>query len=251
MRTRRATSRPAASSWRSALPTPITTTAGCAAILAGVRAAARSATIDGQLQEVGGAGDAGIVVADRLLAAQRQLLVGQVEAVFDDRPQILLDGELVLGGGWHDRGVEDRAVVVDLIAVVQQATGRLGGAVPDRASRRDLDRGRIRLLVARDDRERVVACLHELDRAHDDALKRVAADRPQTGLARGVAGQRTQLCRGQRVARERPRQICAALADARVQRVGVLDVLLDDVRVELGRGDVQAAVGEDAAAVDG
>ena len=40
----------------------------------------------------------------------------------------------------------------------------------------------------------------------------------------------------QRVARERPGQVAAALADARVQRVGVLDVLLDEVRVELAPG---------------
>ncbi len=110
-RTRRATCRPAASSPRSALPIPDDERPPRGA----------SATVDGQRQEVGRAGDARVVVADRLLAAKRQLLVGEVEAGFDDGAQILLDRELVLRGGRHDPGVEDRAVLVELVAVVEQA----------------------------------------------------------------------------------------------------------------------------------
>src|SRR2546423_9120135 len=86
-RNRSATTSPAASwrAWR--LPMPITTTPPAA-----------SAAVDLQLEEVRRAGDARIVVADRLLAAQPQLVVGQVDVRFDDRPQVLLDRELVLGG---------------------------------------------------------------------------------------------------------------------------------------------------------
>ena len=98
------------------LSTPITSTLGA---------------LDGELEEVSGTGDAGIVVADRLLAAQRQRLVGQVDPVAHDRAQILLDRELVLRG-WRDYlGIEDRALIVDLVTVVAEAARRLAGAVAD------------------------------------------------------------------------------------------------------------------------
>src|ERR1019366_4342216 len=141
-RRRRATSRPAPSSWRRALPTPITTTDAVPLPRACPRprgGAAPSPTLDGQLEEVGRAGDAGIVVADRLLAAQRELLVGKVEIAFDHRAQVLLDRELVLRGRRHDPGVEDRPVLVDLIAVVEQPARSLGRPVTDRPAGRDLD----------------------------------------------------------------------------------------------------------------
>ncbi len=85
----------------------------------------------------------------RIACSQRSesCFVGKIETALDDGAQILLDRELVLGGRRHDPGVEDRAVLVDLVAVVEQAAGRLGGAVADRASRRHLDRGRIGLLI--------------------------------------------------------------------------------------------------------
>ena len=126
---RRATATPAPSSERSSLPTPITSTRG-----------QRSVTLDGQLEEVRRAGDARIVVADRLLAAQRQLVVGQIDVALDDGTQVLLDRALVLRGRRDDPRVDDRAVVVDLIAVVQQAARRLGRAVADGPPRDDLDR---------------------------------------------------------------------------------------------------------------
>ncbi len=88
------------------------------------RAGLTSATLDGEREEVGRAGDAGIVIADRLLAAQRELLVGEIEFAFDDRPQVLLDHELVLRCGRHDPGIEDGAVLIDLVAMVD--AGRAG-----------------------------------------------------------------------------------------------------------------------------
>ena len=47
------------------------------------------------------------------------------------------------------RRVEDRAVLVDLVAVVEHAAGRLGRAVPDRPARLHVDRRRVGRLVAR------------------------------------------------------------------------------------------------------
>ncbi len=77
---------------------------------------------------------------------------------------------------------------------------------------------------------------------------RQTADEP--GLARGLARQRPQRLRGERVAGERAGEVGAALAQAGVQCVGVLDVLLDDVLVELAGAMSRPAVGDDPAAVD-
>ena len=95
------------------------------------------------------------------------------------------------------------------------------------------------------------AACDELDRADDDALKRVAADRPPSPASRAASrASGRSAARGQAVARERPGQVAAALAEPSVQRGRVLDVLLDDVLVELGGRDVEPAVGDDPAAVD-
>ena len=63
---------------------------------------------------------------------------------------------------------------------------------------------------------------------------------PEAGLARRVARERAQRVRREAVARERAREVAAALAQPRVQRVRVLDVLLDDVVVELARARCRA-----------
>ena len=133
----------------------------------------------------------------------------------DDRAQVLLDRELVLRGRRDDPGVEDRAVVVDLVAVVEQAARRLGGAVADRrgaAAPRPPARPAPR--SASMSRERLVGSLHELDRADDDALERVAAGAPQPRLARGLAARAAEAAvEREAVARERAgRGSCRARA---------------------------------------
>ena len=65
------------------------------------------------------------MVADRLLAAVAQLVVGEVDVPRDDRAQVLLDRALVLRRRRDDPRVEDRAVVVDLVAVLEHAARRL------------------------------------------------------------------------------------------------------------------------------
>ena len=54
----------------------------------------------------------------------------------------------------------------------------------------------------------------------------------------------------QRVARERPAEVRAALPQAGMERVRALHVLLFEVLVVLGRRDVEPAVRDDAAALD-
>ena len=88
-------------------------------------------------QEMRRAGDAGVVVADRLLAAVAQRVVGQVEPAVDEARQVVLDARLVLRGRRHDLGVGDRAVGVEPVAVIEQAARRLGRAVAGAGARLD------------------------------------------------------------------------------------------------------------------
>ena len=90
--------------------------------------------LDVQLQEVGRARDARVVVADGSLAQPGEFGLGALSAIepgLDHPAQILLDGALVLGGRRDDAGVGDTACVVERVAVVEQAAWRLRGAVPD------------------------------------------------------------------------------------------------------------------------
>ena len=84
-----------------------------------------------------GAGDAGIVVPDRLLAAMAQLVVGQVEPAVDQNLQVVLDARLVLRGRRDDDRILDRAVGGEPVAMLEHAARRLGGGVADAGARLD------------------------------------------------------------------------------------------------------------------
>ena len=62
-------------------------------------------------------------------------------------------------------------------------------------------------------------------------------------LARYLSHERREPVAAERVARERAAEIAGSVARPRVQRVRALDVLLDEVLVVLGDGDVEAAIG--------
>ena len=175
------------------------------------------------------------MVADRLLAEVAQAVVLEVEVAGQEAAQVGLDRGLVLRGRRDDLGLEDRAVLVEPIAVPAQPARRLGPAAAGAGARLDLDGGRVGLLVGGDDPQRLVERVEDLDAADDDAAERVAADRAEPGLGRRLARQRRQLLRVQRVARERPAQVGAALAQPRVQRGRVLDVQLLEVLLVLAR----------------
>ena len=66
---------------------------------------------------------------------------GEVEVILDERPEVGLDGRLVLRGGRDDLRVEDRPVLVEAVAVVEQAARGLGGPVALTGTGRDVDRG--------------------------------------------------------------------------------------------------------------
>ena len=76
------------------------------------------------------------------------------------------------------------------------------------------------------------------------------SDDVEAGLLRGLARERREPVGGERETRERAAQVRAALAQLRVKRVRPRDVLLDEVVVVLGHGDVEAAARDDPTAVD-
>src|SRR5690606_19000246 len=112
-RSARTTCAPMASSPRSSLPIPTTRVAG------GIMRP--SPLLHLQPQEVRGARDARVVVADRLFAQVLEPVVGNVEMGLDHAAQVLLDAALALRRGRNDGRVEDDAVVVEGVAVVEGA----------------------------------------------------------------------------------------------------------------------------------
>ena len=111
--------------------------------------------------------------------------------------------------------------------------------------------GAVGRLVGVDQPQRLVERVEDLDRADDDAAERVAADRrrgPASAAASRASGEsRVEV---ERVAGERPDEVGAALAQARVQRGRVLDVLLDEVLLVLAGRDVEPAARDEPAALD-
>src|ERR1019366_10127524 len=67
-----------------------------------------SLPFDVELQEVRRARNARVVVADRLLTAPRQLIVGEREVRLDESLQVVLDDLLVLGGRRDDSRIRDQ-----------------------------------------------------------------------------------------------------------------------------------------------
>src|SRR5436305_10343254 len=60
-----------------------------------------SRAIDREIEEVSRAGDAWVVVADRLLALPAQLLIAEIQPAGDEPAQIVLDAGLILRGRRH------------------------------------------------------------------------------------------------------------------------------------------------------
>src|ERR1035438_7157463 len=132
-----------------------------------------------QFQEVSGARDARIVIANRLLALPLQLVLWQRKTGLDKLPEIALYGLLVLRRGRNNFAIQDDAAVVDAIAVIADAARRFGAAVAGADARLDLDRGLVGHLVVLDEAQRLIAGIHHFHTAHDDALEGIAAHRPQ------------------------------------------------------------------------
>lgn len=105
--------------------------------------------------------------------------------------------------------------------------------MPDAGPRLDRDVRPHRALVGIDQPQRLLDGIDHLDRADDDAAKRVAALGPQPSVGRGLACERRQQAGAERVAGERSGEVAAA-SQPSVQRRRMRDLPLDDM---LGNSD--------------
>src|SRR6516225_626205 len=84
-----------------------------------------------QFQEVCRAGNARVMVANTLLAPGLQRLLIETQPGRCDLPQIFFDDILVLRGRRNERGIENRPVGIETIAVIKNPARRLGTGVSD------------------------------------------------------------------------------------------------------------------------
>src|SRR5262245_65590107 len=98
-------------------------------------------------QKMSRAGDARIVIAHRLLAAQDQLLLRQIEAPGHEMPEISLNALLILRCRWDDLRVGDQSLLINPVPVIEQSARRFGAAVADACARDDFDRRPVRRFV--------------------------------------------------------------------------------------------------------
>src|ERR1017187_9356433 len=122
---------------------------------------------------MGSARDAGIVVSHRLLALRTEFGFREVQELGHKVRQILLDGLLVLRGRRNDLCLEDGALLVKAVAMIQNASGRLGTAITRGGARMNLDGWFLRPLILLDNPQSFIAGVNDFDTAHDDALERV------------------------------------------------------------------------------
>src|SRR6266540_2456040 len=127
--------------------------------------------INMQLEKVCGAGDAGIVVADRLLALLQELLLGQVDGTGGVVPEIVFNGFLVLRGGRHNLCTQDTPFIIDLETVIQGTTRRFGTGITGRSTWMQFNGWLFRYLVLLDDAQRLVKCIKHLYTAYDNTFE--------------------------------------------------------------------------------
>ena len=113
------------------------------------------------------------------------------------------------------------AVFGDGVAVIERAARRLGGPMAGGGARLGADGRFGRFAIGVDQAQRLLEGEQHLDRAHDDALERVAADGRQTGRLRRRLHIGWKAVEIEGIARQRPEQIGAATLDARMQRCGM------------------------------
>src|SRR6516165_8325851 len=207
-------------------------------------------SLDAQVEEMSGAGDARVVAADGLLAFPGELLVRKLEPVGDECAQVGFDDPLVLRGRRDDLRVGDGAVGVELVAMVDQAAWRLGAAESGCLARRDLDVRGIGRLVVADQPECFVARVEDLDGADDDAAERVGAGGSESGGAGCVGCRPGQTVEVQAVPGHGPDQVRSAVGEHGVQGGGVRNLQFGEVLVVFAGCDVKALAGDDASAGD-
>ena len=182
---------------------------------------------------MGGARDAGVVVADRGLAAVRERVVVEVDPLLRRRgagPPRCSPGF----GRWAARSARPRSR--RRRRSCSGARWCRGGPRRRRCPRppwaRPAPMAAWPSCPLVDDAQRLLEGVREFHRAHDDRLEGVAARLAQPGLERGLLAARAELVEVEAVARERADKVLLAV-EAGVQGVGVLDVELLDVLGDL------------------
>ena len=90
-----------------------------------------SQPFDIQSEEMGGAGNARVVVANGLLTLGPHLLGGEMEKSRDEAPEIVFHAGLILRSGRDDFRPFDQSVLIDVVAVKKNAARGLGEQEPE------------------------------------------------------------------------------------------------------------------------
>ena len=75
------------------------------------------------------------MVANALLAPGLQRFLIEIEPGRCDLSQIFFDDILILRGWWNEGSLEDRALGIEPIAVIENAAGSFGAGVADSGAR--------------------------------------------------------------------------------------------------------------------
>ena len=190
------------------------------------------------------------MVPHRLFAAPGELVVGQRQAILCDPAEIGLDGDEVLRGRGHDAGGHDDAILVELVAVEEQAAWCLRGAGPDSRPRGHGDGSGFGWLVGLDQPQCLMAGEDQLHGPHDDALEGIDADGAEPGPGCRMPGDVGELGGVERIPGQGPGQVVETTLDPGLQGSGPGDVLFDHQVGELGGGDVEAVGRRDPTGLD-
>ena len=117
----------------------------------------------------------GVIIPDGLLTTILQLVIRQVDMALNKGLQVFFNRCLIDGRRRHDFGIGNDAGIIDCIAMIANAAGRLGATVAGSGLRLDLDSRLIRFFITLYDLSGLIKCLNNLNEAGLNAFKRVTA----------------------------------------------------------------------------
>ena len=82
------------------------------------------------------------MIADALLANGFQRLLVAIQIGRGNRPQIVFDDALVLGGWRHETRVEDCSFGIEFVAMIKQAARRFSARIANTVARLGRNKGR-------------------------------------------------------------------------------------------------------------
>src|SRR3990172_1966342 len=202
-----------------------------------------------QIEEMGGAGDARIVIADHHLAAPAQRSFSLPDAQGPKRrSQVFFHARLVLTRGRNDARASHDTGGVDIVTMPEKSARRLGAAIAGAGARCDADI-RCRWLVVNLQQTYPLAYRnHDLERACHNAVIHVAAGGFDAKAVREVPHRRRKTIKIEVQTPEWTDEVGLAVVQT-MQRRGMRFLMLDKPRLESIRGDIQPAIGDHPALV--